>query len=95
MQMKDEGVGLCVLCPMDGPGGGDGEYFLYLTEQRADGAEYRTWISCCEDGTLKLVRPYPVWTFTRVCRLPGIRWAPPSCRHVSSISYLRAVTTSG
>ncbi len=31
-QMKDEGVGLSVLCPMDL---GDGEYFLYLTERRA------------------------------------------------------------
>ena len=36
--MKDEVVGLCVLCPMDL---GDGEYFLYLTERRADGAEFR------------------------------------------------------
>ncbi len=92
MQMKVEVVGLCVLCPMDL---GDEEYFLYPTERRADGAEVRTWIPCCEDGTLKLVRPYPVWTFTRVRRLIGIRRAASSCRLVSSISYLRVVTTSG
>ncbi len=65
--MKDEVVGLCVLCPMDL---GDGEYFLYLTERRADGAEFRTWISCCDGAAPKPERSYPVWTF---CRRPRAR----------------------
>jgi len=65
--MKDEVVGLCVLCPMDL---GEGEYFLYLTERRGDGAEFRTWIPCCESAAPKPARPYPVWTFRR---RPGSR----------------------
>ena len=63
--MKDEAVGLCVLYPMDL---GDGEYFLYLTERRADGKEFRTWITCCDGAASKPVRPYPVWTFRRRLR---------------------------
>ncbi len=60
--MKDEVVDLCVLCPMDLD---DGEYFLYLTEWRADGAEFRTWIPCCDGAASKPVCPYPVWRFRR------------------------------
>ncbi len=55
-------MGLCVLCPMDL---GEGEYFLYLTERRGDGAESRTWIPCCEGAASKPARPYPVWMFRR------------------------------
>ena len=57
-RMGDEVIGLCLLVPMDMDG--DGEYFLYLTECRADGARFRTWISCYEEGTTKPERGYPV-----------------------------------
>lgn len=61
--MRDEVVGLCVLCPMDLS---DGEYFLYLTERRADGKQCASWIPCSEASAPKPDRPYPVWTFRRL-----------------------------
>ncbi len=83
-------MGLCVLCPMDL---GEGEYFLYLTERRGDGAEFRTWIPCCDGVAPKLERPYPVRTFRR---LPGGRlemwpslWDKGTGFHDWRPSYLR------